>query len=286
MPTGYEAAAAQDGHEREVWWVVGLMLASTAAAVALAVAWSIEAGVAVQGSLLGASLLAFGAALGLWANRLTHDREEIEPRPSLAPTPDKELAADEIGPPAYVARRGLLVKAAVVAGGALGAAAVLPVRAMGPNPGHDLLRTGWKAGRRLVTADGDEVRADDVPLDSLLTAFPQESTAADGQIVVVRVRADLLRLPPERASWTPSGLVAYSKVCTHAGCPVGLYNAETKQLLCPCHQSAFDVLRAAEPRGGPAAWPLPQLPLAIGDDGVLQATGGLSEPVGTGWWKD
>jgi ubiquinol-cytochrome c reductase iron-sulfur subunit len=83
----------------------------------------------------------------------------------------------------------------------------------------------------------------------------------------------------------PNGLIAFSKVCTHAGCPVGLYQAETHQLLCPCHQSAFDVLRAARPVSGPAAWPLPQLPLMVAADGTLRAGGDFSEPVGPGWWR-
>jgi ubiquinol-cytochrome c reductase iron-sulfur subunit len=85
--------------------------------------------------------------------------------------------------------------------------------------------------------------------------------------------------------WTVDGIIAFSKVCTHAGCPVGLYEASSRQLLCPCHQSAFDVLAGARPVSGPAAWPLPQLPLTVDDDGVLRATGDFSEPVGPGWWS-
>ena len=96
----------------------------------------------------------------------------------------------------------------------------------------------------------------------------------------------LLALPPGRGSWAPEGNVCYSKVCTHAGCPVGLYEASSHQLLCPCHQSAFAVLDGARPISGPADRALPQLPLAIGDDGVLRATGDFDGPVGPRTWNN
>jgi ubiquinol-cytochrome c reductase iron-sulfur subunit len=87
-----------------------------------------------------------------------------------------------------------------------------------------------------------------------------------------------------RESWTPGGFVAYSKVCTHAGCPVGLYQNQTHELLCPCHQSNFDVLQGARPLFGPAAVALPQLPLLLDRDGYIQATGDFSEPIGPYFW--
>ncbi len=84
--------------------------------------------------------------------------------------------------------------------------------------------------------------------------------------------------------WVVDGIVAYSKLCTHVGCPVGLYQAQEALLLCPCHQSTFDVLAGAEPIFGPAARPLPQLPLAVDDEGYLVATGDFEAPVGPGFW--
>jgi ubiquinol-cytochrome c reductase iron-sulfur subunit len=83
----------------------------------------------------------------------------------------------------------------------------------------------------------------------------------------------------------PEGLIAVSKVCTHAGCPVGLYQATTHQLLCPCHQSAFDVLDGAKPVFGPAAAPLPQLPLEIDADGHVRSRGDFVAPIGPAWWS-
>ncbi|HEX2025505.1 MAG TPA: Rieske (2Fe-2S) protein [Actinomycetota bacterium] len=108
--------------------------------------------------------------------------------------------------------------------------------------------------------------------------------SADSQAVLIRVEPDLLQLDSERMAWTPNGHVAYSKVCTHAGCPVGLYDREEQHLVCPCHQSTFDVLRGAEPVSGPAVRPLPQLPLELGADGFLRARSDFTEPVGPGFW--
>ncbi|HYP22826.1 MAG TPA: Rieske (2Fe-2S) protein, partial [Actinomycetota bacterium] len=89
----------------------------------------------------------------------------------------------------------------------------------------------------------------------------------------------------EGAEWAPEGCVGYSKICTHAGCPVGLYRAQAHELLCPCHQSTFDVLRGAVPTFGPADRPLPQLPRGVDDEGVLIALGDFPEPVGPGFWN-
>ncbi len=96
---------------------------------------------------------------------------------------------------------------------------------------------------------------------------------------------DLIQIPLERSSGAPSGLVAYSKICTHAGCPLGLYLAATHELRCPCHQSTFDVLNGARPVYGPASKPLPLLPIEIADDGALHALSDFTDPVGPSFWE-
>ena len=132
---------------------------------------------------------------------------------------------------------------------------------------------------------GQPVKAADVALGSLVTVFPDGAVgSADGQAVLMRVQPDQLRLAPGRASWAPHGLIVYSKVCTHAGCPVGLYEAQRHELLCPCHQSAFNVLDGAHPTSGPAARALPQLPISIAADGTLVAQSDFSGPVGPSYW--
>ena len=120
----------------------------------------------------------------------------------------------------------------------------------------------------------------------MLTAFPEgDPGSAQGQVAVLRVDPASIHAVRGRQSWSPDGLLVYSKVCTHAGCPVSLYLADSHQLLCPCHQSSFDALRGARPVQGPAARPLPQLPVTVDADGTLLATGDLSAPIGPAWWS-
>lgn len=135
-----------------------------------------------------------------------------------------------------------------------------------------------------MTADGTPVSIDTLQPGSTLLVFPEDSIADEkAQTVLVRVNEQFLRMPRERADWAPMGYLAYSRICTHAGCPVGLYQKETHLLLCPCHQSSFDVLKGAEPTGGPAARALPQVPLYVDADGTLRARGGFSTPPGPGF---
>jgi ubiquinol-cytochrome c reductase iron-sulfur subunit len=130
------------------------------------------------------------------------------------------------------------------------------------------------------------VKHTDLVVGGVLTVFPEGHTdAEDSQAILVRVRPDELRLPGHMNRWAPGGNVCYSKICTHAGCPVGLFVAQLHQLQCPCHQSAFDVLDGATVVFGPAARPLPQLPIYVGSDGLLRARSDFPEPVGPGWWS-
>jgi quinol---cytochrome c reductase iron-sulfur subunit len=241
----------------------------------------------LEGLLLGIAFGGLALGLVLWANGLMHSGPYVEGRERLIAEPEEAEALRADLDRHGIERRPLLRRSLTVAGVALGVAALFPLRSLGPKPGRALLRTPWADARRVVTIDGAPVRADDVPLDGLLTVFPEGATgSSDGQVVLTRVPIDELRLPAGRQAWTVDGIIGYSKVCTHAGCPVGLYEASTRQLLCPCHQSAFDVLRGAEPLSGPAAWPLPQLPLSVDTDGVLRSSGDFSGPVGPGWWRE
>jgi len=123
-------------------------------------------------------------------------------------------------------------------------------------------------------------------MGGLVTVFPDgHPGSADGQVVLVRIPLRDVDLPAGRRTWSVDGLLAYSKVCTHAGCPVGLFEAEQGTLLCPCHQSAFDVRTGATPVFGPAARALPQLPIEIDDDGFLVAQSDFHEPIGPTYWN-
>ncbi|HEV2920633.1 MAG TPA: Rieske (2Fe-2S) protein [Actinomycetota bacterium] len=243
----------------------------------------------VEGILFFIALGGFGVALGLWANHLLDAREVVEERHELssgaAGRQAFEMAlTEEVGP--VLGRRSLLVKLLAGAGGALGLALLLPVLSLGPAPGTTLKRTPWARGKRVVDENGQPVTVDTVPEDGFLTVFPEGAEgAADAQTLLIHVRPGSLKLPPEKMAGVPEGThVAYSKICTHAGCPVGLYRAESQSLICPCHQSQFDVSDGAKPFFGPAARPLPRLPLGVDEEGILVAQGDFPEPVGPAFW--
>jgi ubiquinol-cytochrome c reductase iron-sulfur subunit len=172
---------------------------------------------------------------------------------------------------------------------------VTPAASLGPLLDEELLLDSpWLPGRLLVDEHGSPVRIDELEIGSFVTAFAQDADRRrlDASLVVVRLRPDEVRLPAERADWAPDGVLAFSKVCTHAGCAISLFRYPTfeptsKQpaLVCPCHYSAFDPRTGGEVLYGPAVRALPQLPLIARADGALAARAGLSGPVGPSWWK-
>ena len=182
-------------------------------------------------------------------------------------------------------RRSLLKWIGVSTLGMIAAMVISLFRSLGRAPDPSLFATVWKRGQRLMTLDGRPVNVNALEPGSTTIVFPEDSIGDEkAQTVVIRVNEQFLQLPKERANWAPMGYVAYSRVCTHAGCNVGLFEKTTNLLMCPCHQSTFDVLKAAQPTSGPAARSLPQLPLYADADGNLRAGGGFSEPPGPGFW--
>lgn len=260
---------------------------SAAAAVGLGFVYFAGGQPQLEGLLLAIALGSMGAGLVIWANRLLPQGPVAEEREEL-PTTDEERDAfeDDLVRAGLMKRRKLLTRMLGVAALALGGAAVFPIRSLGPSPGNSLKRTAWKEGMKLVDHDGRELKAEALPVGGQITVFPEGHTDdADAQAVLIKVEEGALHPPPERRDWSPEGLIVYSKVCTHAGCPVGLYQVDTHQLICPCHQSAFEVLNEAKPVFGPATRKLPQLPIEVGEDGVLVAKGDFSAPVGPAFWN-
>jgi ubiquinol-cytochrome c reductase iron-sulfur subunit len=263
------------------------LLLSAAAGIGLAVVYVRGGQPQIEGALLFVSLAGLGLGLILWERYVLPDEQITEPR-EVGPSPGPERAAaqeelerggEEIG------RRRFLTRLLFGALGALGVAVLFPIRSLGPSPGRTLFRTQWRPGSRLVTEDAAPVTSDALEPGSIVTVYPEGFVgSADSQAVLIRLAEGELDLPPDRAAVAPESHVAYSKVCTHAGCPVGLYRAQTGFLLCPCHQSTFDVRRGAEPVFGPAARALPQLPIEIDEDGYFRAMGDFPEPVGPGFW--
>lgn len=265
-----------------------LFTASIVAALALTVVYVEGGQPQLEGALLAVALGGMGAGIVLWAKRLFPDEEITDERPSLLSTAEaREDVVERLeqGEEAF-ARRAFLTRLLAGAAGALGLAALFPLRSLGPSPGRALFRTAWRSGARLVTESGSPVHVADLPIGSILTVFPEGHVGRDDSAtLLIRVEAARLDLEPGRAGWAPEGNVAYSKLCTHVGCPVGLYREATHELICPCHQSTFDVLAGAKPTFGPATRSLPQLPLDVDRDGYLVARSDYTEPVGPAFWN-
>jgi ubiquinol-cytochrome c reductase iron-sulfur subunit len=263
---------------------------TTVAAIGLAVTYVSGGQNQAEGVLLAFALAGLGYAFIIASRYLLPQGPDVEEREPLSSTPEEQLAfaADfEIfdAPGEPLARRKFLLRLLGAAAGALGVAALFPIASLGPNPGDKLKRTQWRKGSRVTDEQGDPVHVDALDVGGVITVFPDgHLDAADSQTLLIRVARDPLTTRPGREDWTPRGYVAYSKVCTHAGCPVGLYQHEIKRLLCPCHQSTFDVIDGARPIFGPAARSLPQLPLTVDDEGYLRAQDDYDEPVGPGFW--
>jgi ubiquinol-cytochrome c reductase iron-sulfur subunit len=270
--------------------VAAAFLVTIISALALFVVYVRGGNTQAEGALLAIALGGVGVGLLVWAKRLMpHIRDETQPRAKAVPATEADLEATvetmESGVE-EIRRRRFLSRMLLGAAGALGLAALIPIRSLGRSPGDSLLHTKWTPGAKLVTIDGTPVTASTLEIGSFTTVFPEgHEGSADSQAVLIRVEPGQLQLAEAAMAGAPDGLVAYSKICTHAGCPLGLYLAATHELRCPCHQSTFDVLDGAKPVYGPAPRPLPQLPIEIAEDGVLIATGDFPAPVGPSFWE-
>lgn len=265
---------------------------SVLATIGLGVTYWLGGQPQVEGALLFVALGGIGVGIVAWGKYLVPQGPYVQER--------HELRSDDVEREAMhaslsrglnqVQRRSFLLRLLGASVGAFGLINLFPfLRSLGPVPGKSLFLTDWKAGSRLVTASGRVVTVNDLEVGGVLTVFPEgwENTPMNAidQVVLVRPATTDLVTRPGRETWGPQGYLAFSKVCTHAGCPVGLYQELTQQLLCPCHQSLFDVLTGATNVFGPAPRPLPQLPLYVDSEGVLRAQAGFDEPVGPGFWE-
>jgi len=242
-----------------------------------------------EGVLLALALGGIGVGIVLWAKHFMPNDEVVEEREPLESSEEDVAAftADFAAGQSSLRSRRVLVATAGGACAALGVAVLFPIRSLGPRPGRGLKETPYRtAPIRVVTNEGEPLRPEDLPVDGFVTVWPEGHTdAADASTLLIHVRDSQDFQPaPGREDWTVDNIVAYSKLCTHVGCPVGLYQAELGLLLCPCHQSTFDVLEHARPIFGPAARSLPQLPLDTDEQGYIIATADFSGPVGPGFW--
>lgn len=268
---------------------------------------------------LGASTLALGLTLGLallligvgiihWARKLMSDVEISEDRhPAASPPEDRAatIAALNAGvEESGIGRRPLVRNTMLGSMAFLGLPAVVLLRDLGPLPGDKLATTIWEKGMRVVRdVVGTPILASEIEIGDLVNAAPEamfpteengypeiegaeaQAEKAKGAVIVVRMEPDDIIPVEGREDWSVDGIICYSKICTHVGCPISLYERTTHHVLCPCHQSTFDLADGAKVVFGPAARPLPQLPLAVDEEGYLYAQDDFFEPIGASYWE-
>lgn len=237
--------------------VIGALGATVAAATGAAPALFAGGLVLAFAGLAGA---AGAAAVALHAPDDLREAREARGPSDVAPVPTDGVT------------RGAFGKLWLAAAGAFAVLGFVPLISLARKPGRST-RTGWRAGLRLVDEKNEPIRADRLVAGGIETVFPQDG------VDIPEASAVLIRLP------APAGYVAFSKICTHAGCPVALYRAHSQQLYCPCHQSLFDVSDGAKNVSGPAPRPLPGLPLGVDASGYLIARGDFDAPVGPDDWN-
>jgi ubiquinol-cytochrome c reductase iron-sulfur subunit len=252
----------------------------------------------VLGVTLGVSLLGIGLGAVHWAKTLMPDTEVAEDRhPQRSSDPSRADAVATImggGDVSQLGRRPLIK---YTLGGALGLVAIpLVVQlagSLGPLPQAELSTTFWRKGMKLMRdPEMTAIKATDVTIGSVFHVMPEGIDKAQhhleekgkAAVLLMRLDPDDILVAKER-DWGHDGIVAYSKICTHVGCPVGLYEQQTHHLLCPCHQSTFDVTQDCKIIFGPAHRPLPQLKITVDADGYLVADSPFREAVGPSFWE-
>ena len=255
------------------------------------------------GLTVGLALFLIGAGAIQWAKKLMVDNEISEERHDAGSSPEQtadiiqgfQQGVEESG----FTRRKLIRRSLIGAMAMLGLPAIVFLRDLGPLPGRSLYNTIWAKGIRVVNdVTLRPIKPSDLVVGQLVNAAPanlaplQETSPVEYQnakakasVIVVRIAPDQIRPPAGRENWGIDGILCYSKICTHVGCPISLYEQTTHHVLCPCHQSTFDLADGAKVIFGPAARPLPQLPLAVDAEGYLIAQNGFDEPVGASFWE-
>ncbi|MFL5960268.1 MAG: ubiquinol-cytochrome c reductase iron-sulfur subunit [Gaiellaceae bacterium] len=251
------------------------------------------------GLTLGGSLLFLAAALIVVGLKLVPNEEFVEPYPPTEHPGEQQVIAEVLEESGSRFSRRRLVKLGLLgAGGTLGLALLAPAVSLGPLfQVRQFLATPWRRGRRLVDDKGTPFRASDIEPDNFYLAFPEgarEPLKEDmsSSLMVFRLPPSSLRLPPRLRDYPAGGgIVAYSRICTHAGCAINMLRTPLFQpdepkpaLVCPCHYSTFDPATGGTVIFGPAGRDLPMLPIYVDAQGYLRAKGNFDEPVGPSWW--
>ena len=245
------------------------------------------------GGSLAISLLALGAGLCLWVKKLLPHDKAVQERHDFFSPEEEELATEdtffkgvrEMG----IGSRKLLRRTLLGAAALLPLPAVVLLRDLGPLPGTRLRHTTWARGKKLVDAETRlPIKLGDIEIGGIATVMPEGFESIEREAlsptIIIRFAPGDIRSKKE-AAWGINDHVAYSKICSHAGCPISLYEQQTHHLLCPCHQSTFDMADDANVIFGPAARRLPQLPIALDSEGYFVALSDYEEPVGPSFWE-
>jgi ubiquinol-cytochrome c reductase iron-sulfur subunit len=269
----------------------------------IGLAWVYVAGgqAQIEGALLFAAFAGLGVGFVLWARDLLPGHDVIASRGGLthvSDEADRRLAVQSLGRGLEpMARRPFLAK---MLGGVLtvfGIGLVFPIASLGPRVEGQFAVTPWRRGMRAVSENGTPVKPSDIEANGVLTVFPDTGedlgspAMAQSAVLLINVAFAPFQVLPGREDWhigaVGSGdcIVGFSKICTHAGCPVSLYDWSAHKLVCPCHQSTFAVLEDCKPIFGPAPRNLAQLPLGVDNAGYIVSRSDFNEPVGPGYWN-
>ncbi|WP_330244322.1 Rieske (2Fe-2S) protein [Streptomyces sp. NBC_00562] len=250
------------------------------------------------GLTLGVALFAIGAGAVHWARTLMSDVEVADDRHAIEAEP--EVKAKVLADFAAGAEESAFGRRKLIRNTLFGALALVPLsgvmllRDLGPLPEKKLRQTLWSKGKQLINMNTMEpLRPEDVAVGSLTFAMPEglEEDTHDFQVQIAKAALMIIRIQPENIKdkrereWAHEGIVAFSKICTHVGCPISLYEQQTHHVLCPCHQSTFDLSDGARVIFGPAGHSLPQLRIGVNSEGNLEALGDFEEPVGPAFWE-
>jgi ubiquinol-cytochrome c reductase iron-sulfur subunit len=299
LPTGRERVVPEGSRspraELVVLSLLGVSAACAAGFIAVYAYDRIPDQTQFLGLSLGLSLLSLAFALILTGKHLVVTEEIEEDYPVEEHPAEQDLIVRTIDESGSRLSRARLFKLGLFgAVGALGAALVVPLASLGPVIDmKPFYATPWRRGRRLVDENGKPLHASDIEEKDFYTAFPEgaDREGLASAVVLVRLAARYLSLPRELAHYPAQGIVAYSKICTHAGCAISLYRTPlfqpdepTPAFVCPCHYSTFDPGTGGTVTFGPAGRKLPMLPLLVDGKGFLRAAGNFDEPVGPSWW--
>ena len=256
------------------------------------------------GTSLSVTLLALGLGTLIWVRHLMPNVEVTQQRHDLRSDENQRQATEayfkEGTAHSQFVKRPLVRRTLMLGTLPLLAAPVVLLRDLGPLPGTSLRHTVWSPGRRLLVQGTNKpiTPAEFSAPGSMITIVPDgyeddADALTKAAVILIKFRPGELHIPTRHQgstlvgtmNWTVDNIVAYSKICTHVGCPVALYEQTTHHILCPCHQSTFEATTGATVIFGPAARPLPQLPMTTDSSGFLVARSDFTEPVGPSFWE-